>query len=111
MGQQAEQDRKWLESWATAVVHASKTDQAERLDADPRSTQRDTQRGTRRSSYDDGGDGFSHDGAALGEAYFDGNIQARRRAMKSAVRKQYAFSTAAHLWAEEITGAESRTLS
>lgn len=111
--QQAEQDRTWLETWAKAVVHASKTDQAERLDANPKSTRRDnrTRSATRRSSYDGGEDGVRHDGAAPGEANFDEeSVQARRRAMKSAVRKRYAFSTTAQLWAGEITGAESRML-
>ena len=106
--QAAEEDVEWLESWAKAVVHASKTDQAERFDTKAKSTQRDTQRGTRKGSRDDD---FWHDDAALlSEGNFERvSVQGRRRAMKAAVRRQYAFSTTAQLWVEEITGgSESR---
>lgn len=100
--EQAEHDMEWLETWAKAVVHASQADHAERLDTNPKGTQRDTERGPRRSDDDGDGGGFSHDIAGLGEGNFGRNVQARRRAMKAAVRKQYAFSTTAQLWVEEI---------
>eukprot|EP00903_Cladosiphon_okamuranus_P006818 g6643.t4 len=85
----AEQDIAWLESWAKAVVHASTTDRSER------NAQRDA------AIYVGDGD-VARDGV-----YFEGGdhhegIQARRRAMKAAVRKRYAFSTMASLWAEEM---------
>lgn len=81
-------------------MHASKTDQAERLDTNQKSTLWETQRGTRKRG--------SHYGASsLEEGNFDRDIQARRRAMKATVRKRYAFSMMAQLWVEEITGVGS----
>eukprot|EP00752_Nemacystus_decipiens_P012726 g11275.t1 len=76
-----EQDVAWLEGWAKAVVHASTTDRSER----------DAQRATYVGDGDIATDGDRHDG-----------VQARRRAMKAAVRKRYAFSTTASLWAEKL---------
>lgn len=87
----------WLESWAKAVVYASKTDQAERLDSNPRITQWNAQ-------SDHIGDDGSLYGAALGKGNLERSVQARRRAMKATVRNQYAFSTMAKLWAEEMAG-------
>lgn len=85
-----EQDIAWLESWAKAVVHASTTDQRER----------DAQRAA--AFYVGDGD------VARDSVYYEGGdrhegIQARRKAMKAAVRKRYAFSTTASLWAEKMT--------
>lgn len=76
--QMAEQDMLWLESWAKAVVHASKTDQSER--------------------------DVSRDGGNFEGGDHHGGVHARRRAMKAAVRQRYAFSTTAILWAEELLG-------
>eukprot|EP00903_Cladosiphon_okamuranus_P011215 g10582.t1 len=87
-----EQDMAWLESWAKAVVHASTTERSER------DGQRDAPFHV--------GDGD----AALDGTHFEGGdrhegIQARRRAMKAAVRKRFALSTTASLWAEEMSRA------
>lgn len=85
-----EQDMTWLKSWAEAVVHASKTDQSERLDSPS---------ATRSYAGDDtlrGSEGFEGESLERG-------IQARRAAMKVTVREGYAFSTTAQLWAEEMT--------
>lgn len=96
-----EQDMAWLKSWANAVVHASKTDHSERLDARAVSP-----RATKAHDGDDapqGGEGFEGESLERG-------IQARRRAMKVAVREQYAFSATAQLWAEEMKmGEDQRT--
>lgn len=94
-----EHDMAWLESWAKAVVHASTTDQKERLHA------RTASPGATKSS--DGDD------ASQGREGFQGSIsergiRARRRAMKVAVRERYAFSATARLWAEEMTSREGK---
>lgn len=77
----------WLESWAKAVVQASKTDQAERGDGD---ASRDDKRFKGGNRYN--------------------GIQERRRAMKASVRQRYAISTMATLWAEEITTQTTKML-
>lgn len=82
--QMPEQDMAWLEIWAKAVVHASTSDQSER-DAEEDSP-----------IYSGSAD-VSQDGRKVE------GIQARRKAMKADVRKRYAFSTTATLWAEEVT--------
>lgn len=74
----------WLEIWAKAVVHASTSDQSER-DAEEDAP-----------IYSGSAD-VSQDGRKVE------GIQARRKAMKADVRKRYAFSTTATLWAEEVT--------
>jgi len=93
----------WLESWAKAVVRASKTDQSERLDA---AAQRERKH-----------HGGADEDASRGHGITEGRsidtdssttVQARRRAMKAAVRERYAFSTAAQLWAEELAGGRPR---
>lgn len=80
----------WLESWAKAAVQASEADQLER----------DAQREV--SIYVGDGDFTRGDGKFEGGGRHE-NFQARRRAMKAAVRNRYAVSTMATLWADEIT--------
>lgn len=69
------QDMEWLRGWAEAVVHASKTDAAER----------DSQR--------------------RGEEWREqgwGGVQTRRLAMKATIRNTYGLSEVAKLWAAEM---------
>lgn len=93
-----EQDMAWLESWAEAVVRASKTDQWERLNAQSN--------GRSAKSYD--GEDVHRDSESfeVGSPYR--SVQERRRAMKTAVRLRYAYNTTAQLWAEEMTGSPGR---
>ena len=91
----------WLESWAKAVVQASKTDQSERLDT--------AQSGSKRYG------GVDDDASGGGDILEGGGIdsipiQARRRAMKATVIDRYAFSTTAQLWAEEIAGVRGQRI-
>lgn len=68
---------EWLTGWAESVVNASKADTVERA--------------ATTGSFKNAGGG--------------GGVQARRRAMKAAIREKYAFSGTAKLWATEIEGA------
>lgn len=72
----------WLTGWANSVVQASNTDSAERAAA-------------------------AAEGTA--EAREGGTVQARRRAMKAAIREKYAFSGTAKQWAREIEAALGRS--
>ncbi|CAM9108296.1 unnamed protein product, partial [Scytosiphon promiscuus] len=93
-----EKDKPWLESWARAVVHASKMDQSERLKA-----QADARRQSERPGDHDG-DLLPRDIGVEGvQRGLVGGVQDRRRAMKEAVRERYALGATARLWAEEMT--------
>lgn len=112
----------WLESWARAVVHASKTDTSERIRqrGAPKSGARSEipgtvagERGarTRTQGATAHDDDREHDASQGGEKVVDrgrrsrfGSVQDRREDMKATVREGYAFSSTATLWAREMTG-------
>lgn len=113
--QLAEHDLPWLESWALAVVRASKRDSSERAERQNKYFfQREQPRpaldevnfahaGTQATGFLQDKNPFGSTGQPGGQGNrVDGSVQALRMAMKSAVREKYAFSKTAKLWAMEI---------
>lgn len=83
----------WLKSWGRAVVHASKSDQSERLDAT---------RDARMDGNFSVDHGASTDDSGVQQGRLRETVQARRRAMKAAVRERYSYRMVAQMWAKEV---------
>lgn len=99
----------WLETWAVAVVEASKADSSERLKTVETATT------TNRPPLSPLGGAAAVAASAArtttaagdqqpitAPAELIGRVAALRQSMKKAVRKKYAFSTSAKLWSEEF---------